>query len=178
VADKNVAGRVVQASPSGHAPIDTVADPIDTDAMRDRYAEGGWEVYVAEDGHNALRVRPTLTADVTALCDEVDRLRAEVERLTSRGIESLRAENAALAAALEDIAGMMPVTAPSGFTVWIADAECFTAPSGFTVWIADAECSRLDDNLCHVAEPTDTDSWCSTCVAEVAWCAWKMGVLG
>ena len=75
VGDKNVAGRAVQASPSGHAPIDTVADPIDTDAMRDRYAEGGWEVYVAEDGHNALRVRPTLTADVTALCDEVDRLR-------------------------------------------------------------------------------------------------------
>ena len=141
MADKNVAGRVVQANPSGH-------DPIDTDAIR---AE------CINEAFNAIT-----TAEGLALCDEVDRLRAEVERLTSRGIESLRAENAALAAALEDIAGMMPVTAPSGFTVWIADAEC----------------SRLDDNLCHVAEPTDTDSWCSTCVAEVAWCAWKMGVLG
>ena len=26
--------------------------------------------------------------------------------------------------------------------------------------------------------PDDPGEWCGVCVAEVAWCAWKMGVLG
>lgn len=71
----------------------------------------------------------TLTrSEVRILCDEVDRLRAE---------------NAALAAALEDIAGMWQLTA-------------------FT---------------CIEKHPDDPGEWCPVCVAEVAWCAWKMGVL-
>lgn len=77
------------------------------------------------------------------LCDEVDRLRAE---------------NAALAAALEDIAGM------------------WQRPDG--AWVATAECSHLTAFTCIEKHPDDPGEWCPVCVAEVAWCAWKMGVLG
>ena len=77
-----------------------------------------------------------------ALCDEVDRLRAE---------------NAALAAALEDIAGM------------------WQRPDG--AWVATAECSHLTAFTCIEKHPDDPGEWCPVCVAEVAWCAWKMGVL-
>ena len=75
------------------------------------------------------------------LCDEVDRLRAE---------------NVALAVALNDIAAMRQV--PSG--LWLADAECAS-----------------ENKRCHHRYPDDPDEWCPVCVAEVAWCAWKMGVL-
>ena len=96
---------------------------------------------------NAIRNEDGTWDDVLALCDEVDRLRAE---------------NAVLAAALGDIAGMLPVA---------------TTPSGIGVWIADAECSRMDDATCHDVWRSHPDEWCPVCVAEVAWCAWKMGVL-
>ena len=43
--------------------------------------------------------------------------------------------------------------------------------------IADGECMSMDAVTCWELDPTDPDEWCSTCVAEVAWCAWKMGVL-
>ncbi len=81
--------------------------------------------------------------DGDRLCDEVDRLRAE---------------NAALAAALEDIAGMVQ---PNGTGRWISDADC----AGF-------------GPLCWNRYQTRPGEWCPVCVAEVAWCAWKMGVLG
>jgi len=74
------------------------------------------------------------------LCDEVDRLRAE---------------NAALAAALEDIAGM------------------WQRPDG--AWVATAECSHLTAFTCIEKHPDGPGEWCPVCVAEVAWCAWKMG---
>lgn len=82
-------------------------------------------------------------APVIALCDEVT---------------GLRAENAALASALEDIAGM-------------AEAE----PGRY---IAMSECASYRDRECYVVEPNYPEEWCSVCVAEVAWCAWKMGTLG
>lgn len=77
-----------------------------------------------------------------ALCAEVDRLRAE---------------NAALAAALEDIAGMREL------------------PDG--TWIADAECMNMRRRCWEYLGKPDggPEEWCSTCVAEVAWSAWKMG---
>ena len=81
--------------------------------------------------------------DGDRLCDEVDRLRAE---------------NAALAAALEDIAGM------------------WQRPDG--AWVAMAECSHLTAFTCIEKHPDDPGEWCPVCVAEVAWCAWKMGALG
>ena len=81
--------------------------------------------------------------EIDALCDEVD---------------SLRAENAELAAALEDIAGM------------------WQRPDG--AWVAMAECSHLTAFTCIEKHPDDPGEWCPVCVAEVAWCAWKMGVLG
>ena len=73
-------------------------------------------------------------------------------------LRRLRAENAALAAALEDIAGM------------------WQRPDG--AWVAMAECSHLTAFTCIEKHPDDPGEWCPVCVAEVAWCAWKMGVLG
>ncbi len=109
----------------------TVADPIDTDAIRDEInhcPQWQWRAWVED------------------LLPEVDRLRAE---------------NAALAAALEDIAGMRPVDLGHGLTRWDADAECTSMSAA-----------------CFINHPDDPDEWCPVCVAEVAWCAWKMGVLG
>ena len=60
-------------------------------------------------------------AAVIALCDEVT---------------GLRAENAALAAALEDIAGMRQHVAP-----------------GCMEWVATAECLQFEDPVCHVRHP-------------------------
>ena len=104
-----------------------MAEPIDTGILRAATAVNG----------TVPRV------DLLALCDEVDRLRAE---------------NAALAAALEDIAG---ITYSPAHEIYV-----------------NGECSRFQDPPCHVAEPTDPEDWCITCVAEVAWSAWKMGALG
>lgn len=73
-------------------------------------------------------------------------------------LRRLRAENAALAAALEDIAGM------------------WQRPDG--AWVATAECSHLTAFTCIEKHPDDPGEWCPVCVAEVAWRAWKMGVLG
>ena len=78
-------------------------------------------------------------------------------------VDRLRAENAALAAALEDIAGMSP-----------------TYGKGTVAWVATAECSNMGTRCCweHLGQPDGgPDEWCPVCVAEVAWCAWKMGVL-
>jgi len=100
---------------------------IDTDALR-----------------SAVCLRSDGVAHATlALCDEVDRLRAE---------------NTALAAVLADIAG---ITYSPAHEVYV-----------------NGECHRFQDPPCHEAEPTDPEDWCVTCVAEVAWSAWKMGALG
>ena len=72
-------------------------------------------------------------------------------------VDRLRAERDALAGALEDIAGM------------------WQRPDG--AWVAMAECSHLTAFTCIEKHPDDPGEWCPTCVAEVAWCAWKMGVL-
>ena len=72
-------------------------------------------------------------------------------------VDRLRAENVALAAALADIAGIYEVDG------------CWTKPI--------AECSQFNGRLCHEDYPDDPDEWCPVCVAEVAWCAWKMGAL-
>lgn len=83
-----------------------------------------------------------------ALCDEVDRLRAE---------------NAALAAALADIAGMSP-----------------TYGKGTVAWVATAECSNMGTRCCweYLGQPDGgPDEWCPVCVAEICWSAWKMGAL-
>jgi hypothetical protein len=77
---------------------------------------------------------------------------------TCEEVARLRAENTALAAALEDIAG---ITYSPAHEVYV-----------------NGECHRFQDPPCHEAEPTDPEDWCVTCVAEVAWSAWKMGVLG
>ena len=73
-------------------------------------------------------------------------------------LRRLRAENTALAAALEDIAGMFEAQTMDG------------------LWIAGAECSS-HGVVCYMENPDDPGEWCPVCVAEVAWCAWKMGVL-
>ena len=142
-----------QAAPSG--------DPIDTDEMI-----ATWRPAPPPD-------------DVLALCDEVDRLRAENEALylvngaadeliqaykvmldSCDEVDRLRAEVDALAAALADIAGMRPVIV-----------------AGRAAWISDAECSDLRGTPCHALDPDFPEDWCPICVAEVAWCAWKMGAL-
>ncbi len=71
-------------------------------------------------------------------------------------VDRLRAENAALAAALEDIAG-----------IWETER-------GYDMT---GECSSMGP-ICHHRYPDDPGEWCPVCVAEVAWCAWKMGALG
>lgn len=45
-------------------------------------------------------------------------------------------------------------------------------------WIASGECTDMSGWTCYQHDPDDPGEWCSACVAEVAWCAWKMGVLG
>ena len=107
--------------------------PIDTDAIRSMIGDRSDNLYDAEIQRYAL-------------CDEVDRLRAE---------------NVALAAALEDIAGMREV----------ADGT----------WVAGAECSNMGTRCCweYLGQPDGgPDEWCPVCVAEVAWSAWKLGGLG
>ena len=90
------------------------------------------------------------------LCDLLDRLTVEVDRLADE-VDRLRAENTALAAVLADIAG---ITYSPAHEVYV-----------------NGECHRFQDPPCHEADPTDPEDWCVTCVAEVAWSAWKMGVL-
>ena len=128
-----------------------MAEPIDTDAFRKRHHPVNPVRYDGDtDG---------LVTDGPAVCPrcatqgwpcDASRLAAEVDRL--------RAENTALAAALEDIAG---ITYSPAHEVYV-----------------NGECHRFQDPPCHEAEPTDPEDWCVTCVAEVAWSAWKMGVLG
>ena len=104
---------------------------------------------------------PTVEEQALALADEVLSLRARL-RAQDDEIRSLRADNAALAAALEDIAGML---------------DWNRLESGQPEdWRATAECAGMN-HVCHVAHPGDPVEWCGVCVAEVAWCAWKMGVL-
>ena len=91
------------------------------------------------------------------LCDLLDRSTVEVDRLADE-VDRLRAENTALAAVLADIAG---ITYSPAHEVYV-----------------NGECHRFQDPPCHEAEPTDPEDWCVTCVAEVAWSAWKMGALG
>jgi hypothetical protein len=86
---------------------------------------------------------------------DTDDIRDEVDRL--------QAENTALAAALADIAGMLD---------W-NELSVLQGPD----WRATAECAGMN-HVCHVDHPDDPDEWCPVCTAEVAWCAWKMGVLG
>ncbi len=76
----------------------------------------------------------------------------------AREFNRMRAENTALAAVLADIAG---ITYSPAHEVYV-----------------NGECHRFQDPPCHEAEPTDPEDWCVTCVAEVAWSAWKMGALG
>ena len=85
-------------------------------------------------------------ADAAARVQEADH---EVDRL--------RAENAALAAALEDIAG---ITYSPAHNAYVA-----------------GECSRFDGHECYIADPDDPGVWCPVCDAEVCWSAWKLGVL-
>lgn len=84
--------------------------------------------------------------------DLADRLIDEVERL--------RAETVALAEALEHVAGIGTVVV-----------------DGLTMWVADAECADPRGRICHVDFSTSLDEWCPVCIAEVAWCAWKLGVM-
>lgn len=80
-------------------------------------------------------------------------------RILCDGVERLSAENTALAAALNDIAGMREL--PDG--TWVADAECM---------LMRGRCWE------HLGKPDGgPEEWCHTCVAEVAWSAWKLGVL-
>ena len=79
----------------------------------------------------------------------------------AREFIAMRAERDALAAALEDIAGMREV----------ADGA----------WLASAECSNMGTRCCweYLGQPDGgPDEWCPVCVAEVAWSAWKLGGLG
>lgn len=62
---------------------------------------------------------------------------------------------AALAAALADIAGICEV-------------------DGRTLVLG--ECANFGGS-CIDLSPSEPDEWCPVCVAEVAWSAWKMGVL-
>ncbi len=104
---------------------------------------------------------PIVTDDIR---DEINgaefwQMRAWVEDLLPE-VDRLRDENTALAAALEDIAGMREL------------------PDG--TWIADAECMNMRRRCWEYLGKPDggPEEWCPVCVAEVAWCAWKMGVLG
>lgn len=89
---------------------------------------------------------------------EVDRLRAEVDALRDHAWPTKGEE--AMAEALREIAGMHHVTV-----------------GGREVWHAEAECADLRGTPCHDFWPDKPEEWCSTCIAEVAWCAWKMRTL-
>lgn len=91
--------------------------------------------------------------------DELDRYRADAAEAE---VDRLRAANEHLADALEDIAGMLPTEDPE------VDPER---------WVATGDCAGMN-HVCHMEHPEDPDEWCPTCVAEIAWCAWKMGGLG
>lgn len=91
-------------------------------------------------------------AAITAEMMHTDRVAAERDRL--------QAEVDALAVALADIAGMRPVIV-----------------AGWEAWISDAECSELRGIPCHTLDPDTPEDWCPVCVAEICWCAWKMGAL-
>lgn len=99
---------------------------------------------------------PTVEEQALALADEVLTLRARLRERDDE-LDRLRAENAALAAALEDI------------------AEMWQRPDG--AWVATAECSHLTAFTCIEKHHDDPDEWCPTCVAEICWSAWKMGTL-
>lgn len=149
-----------------------MADHIDTDAFRKRHHPVN-PVRYDGDADGLVTDGPAVCprcatqgwpCDASRLADEVDRLRADAmakaHRVGELGREAdnLRAENTALAAALEDIAG---ITYSPAHEVYV-----------------NGECHRFQDPPCHEAEPTDPEDWCVTCVAEVAWSAWKMGALG
>lgn len=48
----------------------------DLDAIAERYADGPWDIYNAEDGHRSIRVHPDFAVDLAWLVAEVRRLRA------------------------------------------------------------------------------------------------------
>lgn len=110
----------------------------DTDAIR---------AYVGRDKTTVAAGPAIAAANILHLCDDVDRTRAERD---------------ALAAALEDIAGMRLVA---------------TEMDGTELWVADAECADMH-GICHQRYPDRPHDWCQTCVAEIAWSAWKLGVMG
>lgn len=92
-----------------------------------------------------------------------DEMAGPDECITER--DRLRAENTALAAALEDIAGMTLTS---------------NASNNHEVWFATTECSNMGGRCCweYLGQPDGgPEEWCPVCVAEICWCAWKMGVL-
>ena len=105
--------------------------------------------------------------DTDDIRDEINgaefwQMRAWVEDLLPE-VERLRVENTALAAALEDIAGMSP-----------------TYGKGTVAWVATAECSNMGTRCCweYLGKPDGgPEEWCPVCVAEICWSAWKMGAL-
>lgn len=168
-----------QPAPSG--------DPIDTDEMIAtwRPAPPPDDVLALCDEVDRLRIEADtasinakaddaiirrLRAEVAAfenvaegLLDEALRLRAEVDvmqRAADYGVTFESKTEAMLAAALHDIAGMR-----------------HTMISGREMWMSDAECSDMRGGPCHAFDPDSPEDWCPVCVAEICWCAWKMGVL-
>lgn len=120
---------------------------------------------MAGDGHTINIGMPDHVGEPLAVAESIDTDRIRRKGLTvdiatlCDEVDRLRAENVALAAALADIAGMLE-------TGGINDA-----------WVASAECACMGTRLCYERWPGDPGEWCSVCVAEVAWCAWKMGAL-
>ncbi len=104
---------------------------------------------------------PTVEEQALALADEVLSLRARL-RAQDDEIDRLRAVNAALAAAIFDI--FSELLATEGIDV----ADCPGTD----------QCTDMSGWTCYQHDPDDPGEWCPVCVAEVAWCAWKMGVLG
>lgn len=134
-------------------------------------ARGGRAVSATEghDGDNSLMgwavvtgtSTPLTTVDEAAHHEFLEALHVitTAPETAAAALLRLGQENAALAAALNDIAGMREL--PDG--TWVADAECMNMRG---------RCWE------HLGKPDGgPDEWCHTCVAEVAWCAWKLGVL-
>lgn len=143
-----------------------MTEPTDTDAIRllamnldaDPDDLGGWLIKVADE-IDRLGMEVDEHADLLAEARrEVDRLRAEVDALRDHAWPTKGEE--AMAEALREIAGMHHVTV-----------------GGREVWHAEAECADLRGTPCHDFWPDKPEEWCSTCIAEVAWCAWKMRTL-